>query len=112
MADNIYTKGTRVWLTDKEQGWISAEVTQVSKGDNDAIRLVFVDERGKVWPLPPAQLQRPLIMFSGIIHRYYGEGHQGWEGRSTATAKSASTGNCRRPCNVITFERTFRQVIF
>ncbi|THH10840.1 hypothetical protein EW145_g1058 [Phellinidium pouzarii] len=47
MADNIYSKGTRVWFTDKEQGWISAEVVQVSKGDNDAIKLVFVDERGK-----------------------------------------------------------------
>lgn len=48
MADNIYSKGTRVWLTDKDQGWISAEVTQVSKGDNDTIKLAFVDERGKV----------------------------------------------------------------
>lgn len=48
MADNIYSKGTRVWFTDKDQGWISAEVVQVSKGDNDSIKLVFVDERGKV----------------------------------------------------------------
>lgn len=48
MADNIYSKGTRVWFPDKDQGWISAEVTQVTKGDNDAIRLIFVDERGKV----------------------------------------------------------------
>ncbi|KAI5124012.1 hypothetical protein M0805_003844 [Coniferiporia weirii] len=47
MADNIYSRGTRVWFTDKEQGWVSAEVVQASKGDNDAIRLVFVDERGK-----------------------------------------------------------------
>ena len=48
MADNIYSKGTRVWFTDKEQGWIPAEVSQVTKADNDAIKLVFVDERGKV----------------------------------------------------------------
>ena len=48
MTDNIYSKGTRVWLTDKEQGWISAEVVQVTKGDNDAIKLVFLDDRGKV----------------------------------------------------------------
>lgn len=48
MADNIYSKGTRVWFADKEQGWISAEVVQVTKGENDAIKLVFVDERGKV----------------------------------------------------------------
>ncbi|PAV23479.1 myosin 5 [Pyrrhoderma noxium] len=47
MADNIYTRGTRVWFSDKEQGWISAEVTQVSKGDNDSVKLVFVDDRGK-----------------------------------------------------------------
>ena len=48
MTDNIYSKGTRVWLTDKEQGWISAEVVQVTKGENDAIKLIFLDERGKV----------------------------------------------------------------
>ncbi|EJD05665.1 myosin 5 [Fomitiporia mediterranea MF3/22] len=47
MADNIYTKGTRVWFPDKDQGWISAEVTQTSKGDNDYVKLVFVDERQK-----------------------------------------------------------------
>ncbi|KAH8117159.1 myosin 5 [Phellopilus nigrolimitatus] len=47
MADNIYSKGTRVWFSDKELGWISAEVSQVSKGDSDAIKLIFVDERGK-----------------------------------------------------------------
>ena len=46
MAD-IYTKGTRVWLTDKEQGWISAEVTNIVKTDDKA-KLVLVDERGKV----------------------------------------------------------------
>ncbi|KAI0928102.1 hypothetical protein AcW2_004226 [Taiwanofungus camphoratus] len=47
MAENIYSKGTRVWFTDKEQGWISAEVTSVAKNTGDSIRLVFVDERGK-----------------------------------------------------------------
>lgn len=51
MADNIYTRGTRVWFSDKEQGWISAEVTQVSKSDNDSVKLVFVDDRGKVCTL-------------------------------------------------------------
>jgi hypothetical protein len=48
MAENIYSKGTRVWFEDKEQAWLSAEVTQVSKGTDDTIKLVFVDERGKV----------------------------------------------------------------
>lgn len=47
MAENIYSKGTRVWFTDKDHGWISAEVTNVVKTD-DKIKLSFVDERGKV----------------------------------------------------------------
>ncbi|KAI0747719.1 P-loop containing nucleoside triphosphate hydrolase protein [Daedaleopsis nitida] len=46
MAENIYSKGTRVWFPDKELGWISAEVTSATKTD-EAIKLVFVDERGK-----------------------------------------------------------------
>jgi myosin-5 len=48
MAENIYSKGTRVWFEDKDQAWISAEVTSVTKGADDSIKLVFVDERGKV----------------------------------------------------------------
>lgn len=48
MAENIYSKGTRVWFEDKEQAWISAEVTSVAKGNGDAIKLAFLDERGKV----------------------------------------------------------------
>ena len=48
MAEHIYSKGTRVWFPDKEQGWISAEVTSVTRGVNDTFKLVFVDERGKV----------------------------------------------------------------
>jgi len=48
MAENIYSKGTRVWFSDKEQGWISAEVTNVVKGSDTKIKLSFVDERGKV----------------------------------------------------------------
>jgi hypothetical protein len=48
MAENIYSKGTRVWFEDKDQAWISAEVLSASKGADDAIRLVFIDERGKV----------------------------------------------------------------
>ncbi|KAI6038967.1 myosin 5 [Pisolithus marmoratus] len=47
MAENIYSKGTRVWFEDKEHAWISAEVTSVSKGNDDVIKLVFVDDRGK-----------------------------------------------------------------
>jgi hypothetical protein len=48
MAENIYSKGTRVWFEDKDQAWISAEVVAVSKASDDAIKLAFVDERGKV----------------------------------------------------------------
>ncbi|KAG2061404.1 myosin 5 [Suillus hirtellus] len=47
MAENIYSKGTRVWFEDKDQAWISAEVTAVTKGADDSIKLAFVDERGK-----------------------------------------------------------------
>ena len=48
MAENIYSKGTRVWLEDKDHAWISADVLSVSKATDDTIKLVFVDERGKV----------------------------------------------------------------
>ncbi|KAG2115336.1 myosin 5 [Suillus discolor] len=47
MAENIYSKGTRVWFEDKDQAWISAEVTAVTKGADGSIKLAFVDERGK-----------------------------------------------------------------
>ena len=50
MAENIYSKGTRVWFTDKDQGWISAEVTNVIRVPDDTIKLTFVDDRGKVSP--------------------------------------------------------------
>jgi myosin-5 len=48
MAENIYSKGTRVWFEEKDQAWISGEVVSVSKGSTDTIKLVFLDERGKV----------------------------------------------------------------
>ncbi|GLB35273.1 putative TRAFAC class myosin-kinesin ATPase superfamily, myosin family protein [Lyophyllum shimeji] len=47
MAENIYSKGTRVWFEDKDLAWISAEVTSVTKGPDDTFKLVFIDERGK-----------------------------------------------------------------
>ncbi|KAF8964635.1 P-loop containing nucleoside triphosphate hydrolase protein [Flammula alnicola] len=47
MAENIYSKGTRVWFEDKDHAWISAEVFSVTKSNDDTIKLVFVDERGK-----------------------------------------------------------------
>jgi len=51
MAENIYSKGTRVWFDDKDHAWISAEVLSVTKAADDTIKLVFVDERGKVFYL-------------------------------------------------------------
>jgi hypothetical protein len=48
MAEHIYSKGTRVWFVDKDQAWISGEVTQVTKGAGDAVTLTFIDERGRV----------------------------------------------------------------
>jgi myosin-5 len=47
MSEHIYTKGTRVWFPDKEQGWISAEVTNAVKSADEKIKLTFVDDRGK-----------------------------------------------------------------
>ena len=48
MAENIYSKGTRVWFEDKEHAWVSAEVASFTKGNDDTIKLVFIDERNKV----------------------------------------------------------------
>jgi hypothetical protein len=48
MAENIYSKGTQVWFPDKELSWISGEVTSATRNADDTVKLVFVDERGKV----------------------------------------------------------------
>ncbi|KAJ1309457.1 hypothetical protein OPQ81_006233 [Rhizoctonia solani] len=45
MSD-IYTKGTRVWISDKDSGWISAEVQSVTRADTK-IKITLLDERGK-----------------------------------------------------------------
>jgi hypothetical protein len=47
MTEN-YSKGTRVWFPDKEQGWLSAEVQAIAKGSKDGVKITFVDDRGKV----------------------------------------------------------------
>lgn len=44
----VYTKGTRIWIADKDQGWISAEVTQATPGAAGSVKLQFIDDRGKV----------------------------------------------------------------
>lgn len=48
MAENIYSKGTKVWFPDKELSWISGEVTSLTRNPDDTVKLVFVDDRGKV----------------------------------------------------------------
>ncbi|KAK0197407.1 myosin 5 [Armillaria mellea] len=47
MAENIYSKGTRVWFEDKDHAWISAEVLSITKAADDTVKILFVDERGK-----------------------------------------------------------------
>jgi hypothetical protein len=48
MAENIYSRGTRVWFEDKDHAWISGEVVSVTKAAADVVKLTFLDERGKV----------------------------------------------------------------
>ncbi|CAE6510220.1 unnamed protein product [Rhizoctonia solani] len=45
MSD-VYTKGTRVWIADKDSGWISAEVQSVTRTDSK-VKITLLDERGK-----------------------------------------------------------------
>ncbi|KAJ3833808.1 P-loop containing nucleoside triphosphate hydrolase protein [Lentinula raphanica] len=49
MAESIYSKGTKVWLEDKEHGWIRGQVVSCSSSslEDGLLDLVFVDERGK-----------------------------------------------------------------
>lgn len=110
MADNIYSKGTRVWFADKEQGWLPAEVTLVVKGDNDAIKLVFVDERGKVCRVTLPLRTRFTAGFSGNQHRNYWKRYQGWQRRPSSTAKSAIIRDRRRSCDFVPFKRAIRCV--
>ena len=57
MAENIYSKGTKVWFPDKELSWISGEVTSLTRNPDDTVKLVFVDDRGKV----PSATLLPLL---------------------------------------------------
>jgi len=88
MAENIYSKGTRVWFEDKEQAWLSAEVTQVTKGPDDSIKLVFVDERGKVgWAMD--ERERGIFLnqrITGNYHQYHRERYKRWQRGLTTIA--------------------------
>lgn len=114
MAENIYSKGTRVWFPDKEQGWISAEVTSVTRGTDDAFKLTFGDERGKVRGNRFQGFENEIshLVFSGNHHQHHRKRHQGRERRFTPTEESASPRDSRRSRNALPLERTLRSVVF
>lgn len=96
MAENIYSKGTRVWFEDKEQAWVSAEVTSVTKGNDNAIKLVFLDERGKVRvDLAIISPSSSYLLTPGNCHQHNRKGYQGRQGRPSSVAESSVARNCR-----------------
>lgn len=97
MAEHIYSKGTRVWFPDKEQGWISAEVTSVNRSAGDIFKLVFVDERGKVRGdnFPKFATKASHLIFPGNHHQYHRERYQGWKRKPTSAQKSTSPRDSR-----------------
>lgn len=80
MAENVYSKGTRVWFADKEQGWISAEVTNILRSSDEKIKLTFVDDRGKVSPRVSfyhrCKLCLPHTFVPGNHRRHYRQSYQ------------------------------------
>ena len=99
MAENIYSKGTRVWFPDKELGWISAEVASVAKTD-DTVRLLFVDERGKVGASSVSSalsstvlILARLVPTTGDQGRHHRQSHQGRKGRLATSAQSTLVRN-------------------
>lgn len=42
-ALEVYTKGTKAWFPDKEEGWISASCLS-NKIENDKVTLMFEDD--------------------------------------------------------------------
>jgi len=77
MAENIYSKGTRVWFEDKDQAWISAEVLSVSKGADDFIKLGFIDEHGKVTLVSSgfSSVDLTIPFSAGNHNQHYWEGY-------------------------------------
>ncbi|KIO19182.1 hypothetical protein M407DRAFT_31169 [Tulasnella calospora MUT 4182] len=57
----VYTKGTRIWIADKDQGWISAEITAAAPVSDKALKLTFVDERGKEHTLDTSKEEAPPL---------------------------------------------------
>ncbi|KAH9999029.1 myosin 5 [Russula vinacea] len=68
MAENIYTKGTRVWFTDKEQGWISAEVTNILRETaDDLATLSHLNEPSVLHTIRNRYAQHSIYTYSGIV---------------------------------------------
>lgn len=44
---DAYTKGTRAWFPDKDEGWLSAELQEKDVSSSGAIKLSFIDDHGK-----------------------------------------------------------------
>lgn len=42
-----YTKGTRAWFPDKDEGWLSAELQEKDVSPNGSVKLLFIDDHGK-----------------------------------------------------------------
>ncbi len=92
MAENIYNKGTRVWFEDKDQAWISAEVSSLTKTD-DNVKIVFTDERGKVIPVPSFSRSTHHLLNTGNYGEYDCQGYQGRRRWPPPTTKPALVGD-------------------
>lgn len=44
---DAYSKGTRAWFPDKDEGWLSAEVQDKEIATSGSVKLVFIDAHGK-----------------------------------------------------------------
>src|ERR1700722_2900825 len=86
MAENIYSKGTRVWFEDKDQAWISAELVTVTKGAADNVKLVFIDDRGKVSAITRKIFKKNMLkLLTGNHNQYHRKRYQGCKGSAPLT---------------------------
>ena len=93
MAENIYSKGTRVWFEDKDQAWMSAEVVSATKSSDDAIKLTFVDERGKVGIRQLLLFRFMTISPVGDYHQHHWERYQRRQRRPSTFTKPTPARN-------------------
>ncbi len=112
MAENIYSKGTRVWFEDKDHAWISAEVLSITKAADDTVKILFVDERGKVLSFTSLNYLHELNFYPGNYREYYCQGYQGWCQYPTPLEESSAAGNGGRSGYSLSSQRTFRYSVF